>query len=172
MSEILRYDNFFEKEDWEEILEKFSQPKWQYGHRSHPPGHPEFDEEVLFWSMRFEDDPFFCDYLLGIIEEKTNQKYELINVYCNGNTFGQGGSFHQDWDDDQGRTFLLYANPYWKQEWGGKTVFKRGNSYAYSEFTPNSALLFPGIIPHRSEGPDRLFTGLRKTVTWKLVLKH
>ena len=172
MSDILRYDNFFEKEDWEAILEKLKQPKWQYGHRSWPPDHPKFDEEILFWSMRFEDDPFFCDYLLGIIEEKTNQKYHLNEVYCNGTTFGQGGSFHQDWNNDQGRTFLLYANPYWEQEWGGKTVFKRGDSYAYSEFTPNSALLFPGVIPHRSEGPNRSFTSLRKTVAWKLVLKH
>ena len=65
---------------------------------------------------------------------------------------------------------LLYANDTWKQEWGGKTVFKVNGKYHYKEFIPNSIVLFPGLIPHRAEVTTRFITGLRKTVESKLVL--
>lgn len=168
-NDIIRYDNFFSPKDYEHILVKLEKPKWEYGHGSYPPGHPE--RQIPFWMMHLGDDFFFTEYLLNIIEEKTNQKYELTAVYCNGHTFGTSGNFHQDWHNDQGRTFLLYANDSWDHEWGGKTVFKLGDTYHYSEFVPNSAILFPGNVSHRAEGTSRLFTGLRKTVAWKLVLK-
>ena len=168
-NDIIRYDNFFSQKDYEHILVKLEKPEWEYGHGSYPPGHPE--RKIPFWMMHLGNDFFFTDYLLNIIEEKTNQKYELTALYCNGHTFGTSGNFHQDWHDDRGRTFLLYANDSWDHEWGGKTVFKLDDTYHYSEFVPNSAILFPGNISHRAEGTSRLFTGLRKTVAWKLVLK-
>jgi hypothetical protein len=169
MNNIVRYDNFFSPKDFMLILEKLNQPKWEYGHGSYRPGHPK--RNIPFWMMHLGDDSFFTEYLLNIIEEKTNQKYELTALYCNGHPFGTSGTFHKDYGNDQGRTFLLYANDSWEQEWDGKTVFEIGDTYHYSEFVPNSAIIFPGNILHRAEGTSRSFTGLRKTVAWKLVLK-
>ena len=43
------------------------------------------------------------------------------------------------------------------------------SKYHYAECYPNSLVIFPGLIPHRAEPTSRFFTGLRKTVAWKLV---
>ena len=120
--------------------------------------------------MELRREAFFVDYLLNVINNKINKKFIFDGCYCNGHTYGTSGSFHQDWEDSTGRTVLLYANDVWEQEWGGKTVFNIDGRYHYVDFVPNSIVIFPGIIPHRAESTTRLFTGLRKTVAWKLML--
>ena len=167
--DVKRYPDLFSKSEKSVINSRLSQAAWSYGHGSHPVGDP--NRKGSFWMMDLRSDPFFTEYLLNIIEETTEQKYELNSVYCNGHTFGTSGDFHKDWDDEPGRTFLYYVNDSWKQDWNGKTVFKFNDKYHYSEFIPNSGILFPGVIPHKAEGTSRSFLDLRKTIAWKLVLK-
>lgn len=164
---IEKYENPFDISDVRKILDDVTSANWQFGHGSRA------DKKVYpFWIMQFKDNPFYSDYLLNIIKEKTQQDYELYDVYANGQTFGQMGDFHVDWYDPRGRTFLYYANTSWKPEWAGKTVFEMSDGdYHYNPFTPNSAILFPGQIRHMSEGVSRLYTGLRVTIAWKLILK-
>lgn len=164
---IEKYNSPFNKEDVKTILTDMTSANWMFGHGSNR-------EKKLypFWIMKLKDNSFYSDYLLNIIKEKTQQDYELYDVYANGQTFGQMGDFHTDWPNSDGRTFLYYANTVWKSEWAGKTAFRMSdNDYYYNQFTPNSAILFPGEIPHMSEGVSRLFTGLRVTIAWKLILK-
>ena len=164
---IQQYDHPFDGKDVKNILYDVAGCGWKFGHGSN------FDKVVFpFWIMQLKDNPFYSDYLLNIIQEKTQQEYELYDVYANGHTFGQMGDFHVDWHDSRGRTFLYYVNNDWRPEWGGKTIFKMNkNECFYQPFTPDSAILFPGEIPHMSEGVSRLFIGLRVTIAWKLVLK-
>ena len=170
-SHIITYDNFFEPEDFKSISNYLNRPMWKWGHGSLPDGHPDKPEFATpFWKMDLSAEYFFTNYLFNIISKKTNQRYNLTRCYCNGHTYGTSGIFHEDWHDETGRTVLLYANDTWKQEWGGKTVFDVNGKYYYKEFIPNSIVLFPGIIPHRAESISRFFTGLRKTVAWKLIL--
>jgi hypothetical protein len=170
--DIVVYNDFFDVGDYKVILDYLNRSRWRWGHGSLPDDHPNKSEfNTPFWIMDLERDYFFTDYLLNIIMESTDQKYAITGCYCNGHTYGTSGNFHVDWYDPSGRTVLLYANDIWKQEWGGKTAFNLGDTYHYTEFVPNSVVIFPGMIPHRSEGTSRLFTGLRKTVAWKLVLK-
>lgn len=171
-SDIIQYTDFFSKEDYAKILDRVYDSGWRFGHTSYPPEDPRFNTGYPFWVMGFENDSFFTNHLLNIIEEKTNQKYELFDVYANGHTFGTKGSLHQDWRDDRGRTFLFYANEMWNVDWGGKTIFDLGNgNYYFHVPKPNSSVLFPGIISHAAEGPTRNFPGLRVTIAWKLLLK-
>ena len=171
-SNILEYDNFFSKEDYGKILDHVYDAKWGFGHGSYPQSDSRSKYAFPFWAMGFEENSFFTEYLLNIIEEKTNQKYELSDVYANGHTFGTKGSLHQDWYDERGRTFLFYANEMWHVDWGGKTIFDFGNGEYYFHMPkPNSAILFPGMINHFAEGPSRSFPGLRITIAWKLLLK-
>ena len=104
-----------------------------------------------------------------VIKKKTNENFSLDRCYANGHAFGSSGTFHTDWNDETGKTALLYANDTWRQEWGGKTVFNIDGEYHYTEFHPNSLVIFPGLIPHRAEDPTKFFLGLRKTVAWKLI---
>ena len=168
---IQKYSNFFEDTDYRKILDEVSKPKWQFGHGSYHSSDHRSKKGYPFWVMGLEDNLFFTDHLLNIIKEKTNQDYELYDVYANGHTFGTKGSFHVDWNDDRGRTFLFYANDVWDVDWGGKTMFDLGGDYYCHIPNPNSALLFPGMIPHAAEGPTRSFIGLRITIAWKLLLK-
>lgn len=171
-SDIITFDDIFSKKDFYIINEYLKQDKWRFGHGSVPKEHPNFAKSTPFWGMYFDDEKYFTDYLLNIIQEKTNQKFSLYTVYANGHTYGTRGSFHQDWYEDNGRTFLYYANSEWDVEWGGKTIFDLGNGkYYYHLPKPNTAIYFPGIIPHTAESTTRLFTGLRLTVAWKLILK-
>lgn len=169
---IINFDNLFSNADFYTINEYLQRDKWWFGHGSYPKNHPNFHNSTPFWGMTLDDENYFTDYLLNIIQEKTNQKFSLYTVYANGHTYGTKGSFHQDWFEDNGRTFLYYANSEWDVEWGGKTIFDLGNGkYYYHLPKPNSAIYFPGIIPHTAESTTRLFTGLRVTVAWKLILK-
>ena len=91
---------------------------------------------------------------------------------ANGHTFGTQGEFHVDWYEPNGRTLLYYANSNWRPEWGGKTIFLLDKEELYYQNPiPNSAVLFPGNTPHMAEGTSRLFSGLRVTIAWKLILK-
>ena len=171
-SDIIKYDNFFSSSDYLKILQTVNSPNWMFGHGSYHDSDPRSRKGYPFWVMGLEKDPFFTDYLLNIIKEKTNQDYELYDVYANGHTFGTKGSFHVDWHDDRGRTFLFYANETWNVDWGGKTAFDFGvENYYFHVPKPNTALLFPGVISHTAEGPTRSFIGLRVTIAWKLLLK-
>lgn len=172
MNEILCYDDFFDKEEFDKILDYVSRPCWGFGHGSYDKDHPNHKNSLPFWGMNLDNEEYFTNYLLNKIQDKTYTRYKLLTVYANGHTFGTKGSFHQDWYDISGRTFLLYANATWDVEWGGNTVFDYGNGdYQFSVPKPNSAILFPGMIPHYADATTRLFGGLRVTIAWKLVLK-
>jgi len=172
MNEILCYDNFFEEYEFRKILEYVNRPLWGFGHGSFDKSHPQYKNSIPFWGMNLDTEEYFTDYLLNKIQEKTRTRFNLLTVYANGHTFGTKGSFHQDWYEDNGRTFLLYANETWNVEWGGNTVFDLGNGdYQFAVPKPNTAILFPGMIPHCADATTRLFGGLRVTIAWKLVLK-
>jgi hypothetical protein len=168
-SDIIKYDNFLNLEDFKKIQDKLSEPNWYYGHGSYRPG--QSGRKNVFWCMSLQKDDYFTEYLLNIIEETTQEEYILHDVYANGHTFGTMGDFHVDWNDITGRTFLYYANANWKPEWCGKTMFNVNGNIQYFDPKPNSALFFPGCIPHCAEATSKLFTDLRVTIAWKLQLK-
>ena len=166
MDQFEFFTDVFDRETFRKIGKDIMGPNWQFGHGSNT--HGGYD----FWRMDLMDNPFYSHDLLNIIREKTQQDYELSDVYANGHTFGTQGAFHVDWYDSSGRTFLYYANPTWRPIWGGKTAFHLGNDEMYyHDPKPNSAILFPGNIQHAAEATTRPFTGLRVTFAWKLILK-
>lgn len=163
---IKRYNNPFDRESRSHIVSDVLGSNWAFGHGSH-----QNKKTFPFWIINLKDNSFYSEYLLNIIQEKTQQEYELYDVYANGHTFGTMGDFHVDWHDSRGRTFLYYANDNWKPEWCGKTIFNMNGDIQYEPFIPHSAILFPGEIPHMAEGVSRAFSGLRVTIAWKLILK-
>ena len=166
--DIVVYKDFLETEDYVTVLDSLRRPMWEWGHTSLHDANAT-DNVTPFFMMDLSKDKFFCEHLFKIIKQKTNENFVLTRCYANGQTFGQAGNFHTDWDDGTGKTALLYANETWRQEWGGKTAFDINGKYHYTECYPNSLVIFPGLIPHRAEPTSRFFTGLRKTVAWKLV---
>jgi len=171
-SQLTSYDHFFDRDDFIQILNKLATPIWQFGHTSYPPNSKEYQVCSKFWKAELDDDIFFSEHLLNKIQEKTKQSFSLIHVYANGHTHGLDGTFHQDDYETDGRTFLLYANPEWRNEWGGGTQFYTDNGeLRHILFSPNRAILFPGIVYHSAAPTTKLFNDLRVTVAWKLKLK-
>ena len=163
---ITRYENIFSQDQENQIIVDVFGANWAFGHGSN-----QKEKNYPFWIIPLKNNPFYNEYLLNIIQEKTQQEYELYDVYANGHTFGTMGDFHVDWHDSRGRTFLYYANDNWKPEWCGKTIFNVNGELQYESPTPRTAILFPGEIPHMAEGVSRSFNGLRVTIAWKLILK-
>lgn len=169
MKPIKRYNNVFSSNVVKKIHEDMADKGWQFGHGSYPSGDKR--RGYPFWMKDLSDDSFYTEHLLNMIQELTQREYKLYDVYANGHTFGTQGNFHVDWYDSSERTFLYYANERWMPEWGGKTIFNLNNQYEYYDPYPNTAICFPGEISHMAEGVSRLFTGLRVTIAWKLLLK-
>ena len=162
------YHDVFPQYDCEEIQRYLSRAQWRYGHGSREDG-----SGIPFWIMELDNDKFFTDYLLNIIQEKTKQKFSLERVYANGHMFGTQGQPHQDSYESNARTFLFYANDNWSIDWSGKTVFLLNKTEQHYELpTPNKGVIFPGRMFHYAEQTTRKFTGLRITVAWKLYLEE
>ena len=150
--DIVVYKNVFSHNDISKIQTYLREPRWEWGQVSHSNN----QEEIFpFWMMNLEQD-FFKKDLLNIITKKLKGKWNVKRCYCNGMTYGLEGSFHVDEDHPDTKTAIYYANDYWKQEWGGKTVFALEDEYHYVEPIPNSLVIFPSTIIHRAEPTTRL----------------
>ena len=167
-SYVVAYHNLFPVQDCWKIIEYLNRPQWAFGH-----GSTNYESDTPFWVMNLNNETFFTDYLLNIIQEKTKEKFSLERVYANGHMFGTQGQPHQDSLESNARTFLFYANDNWSIDWSGKTVFLLNKSEQHYELpTPNKGVIFPGRMFHYAEQTTRKFTGLRITVAWKLYLEE
>lgn len=139
---------------------------WKFGHYSSSKTH---GDDFPFWQLELSNDTFFTEHLFNKIQELTKRKYNLKRVYANGQTHGLVGSVHQDDSKENTYTFLYYANPAWRNDWGGDTVFYNHDGTIMSIFPyPNSAVIFDSRIPHFGTDPNRKCPTLRVTVAWKL----
>lgn len=171
---VRTFDEVFTKEDFIKINDAMKKPAWAYGNISNP----ESPSTPFFYMPNLEDDEFYSKYLLEIICSTAGKEYTVKEVYANGHIFGTQGSIHQDSQEDDDYTFLLYSNLVfnkvhkWKPEWGGKTIFFYGkDKCVYNLPKPNTGVLFPAKMPHYAESTTRHFQGLRITVAWKLSQK-
>ena len=170
--DIKNYYDVFNDHDYLQIMKYLSRAKWRYGHGSYRKTDQEYYSSPPFWIMELNEDEFFSEILFEKIKHIIGKKSSLHSVYANGHMYGTKGRPHQDWIDESGLTFLYYPNSKWDIEWGGKTAFILDrDKYYYRNPQPNSAVLFPGMIWHYAEETSRLFSGLRTTIAWKIVLE-
>jgi len=165
------YINYYEKilstDDHikcDEILRGYG---WRFGFKSdvNPKSN---NPNIPFWKLPLDDEPFFNDHLFGIIEERTEKKFELLEVYCNGQTYGQDGCPHIDNVHGETHTFLFYANTDWNLTYGGQTVFLVDNKRVGIDPHPNTAILFTTDLAHYGEAYNQFCHDLRMTVCYKL----
>jgi hypothetical protein len=157
------YVDIFTEEERKEIQQYLKSPKWQFGHVSQKK-----DIHKKFWIMNLNEYEFFNTYLFNRIQSHVGEKFTLIDVYANGQTYGQSGSWHLDSQNLEDYTFLYYANLNWNASWGGETVFNINNTLQYFIPKPNSGLLFPATIWHYAKSASRDFFDLRTTIAFKL----
>tara|TARA_B100000029_G_scaffold477190_1_gene522026 strand:- start:3711 stop:4262 length:552 start_codon:yes stop_codon:yes gene_type:complete len=119
-----------------------------------------------FWGIKFLNDntnyfnditPSWIPQLLPYLDHRTEGKLELLKrdikfAHFNGQTFGQDGEFHQDFDI----TVFVFVGPVpWKEEWGGELIMKDTDSEKESiySFKPGRCMIVDGRKPHKGLGP-------------------
>lgn len=164
-SEIIEhYRDIFSLSEKKEIIEYLKSAHWQYGHISNPK-YP----NNKFWTMNLKSSEFFNTYIFNKLQNILSKKFLLLDVYFNGQTYGQSGAWHIDSDCVKDYTFLYYANPEWHVSWGGETVFKLpSNQIQYILPSPNSAIFFPATVWHYARETSKDFHDIRTTLAFKL----
>jgi len=164
------YENLLLKEDIEicdEILRGFG---WRFGFGSDVKNND--DLNIPFWKLPLDDNDFFNRHVFNRIEERTEKRFELLEVYCNGQTYGQDGYPHIDNVHGETHTFLYYANIHWNLTWGGQTVFIVDDKRVSIDPYPNRAILFSTDLLHYGEAYNQFCRDLRMTVCYKLKEIH
>jgi SM-20-related protein len=164
-------DDIISEETHKGICRKLDASAWFFGHAS------VINEGRPFWKMILDQDPktdqiwaeakAHCEAIVG-------KELIVLRQYANGHTFGQGGLSHTDDHRAGSYTLLYYPMPEWRSEWAGETVFYgETNEIVHSVSPkPNRAILFDARIPHAGLAPSQSFTGLRKTIAFKLIEKQ
>lgn len=179
LQNIKIYKSFLKEEDYIKVLrDTLRSNSWAFGWKSDG----KVKDYTVFWQLDFSEDPYYNDYLLKYIEEKTGKKFRCLRVYANGKTYGQDGMMHTDdyneENDIKRYTFCLYITPLENSRFnliGGEIQFKLPeldeDIYELSILcNPNQGVLFPSHYWHRGTSYKRYTYELRICIAWKLEI--
>lgn len=163
-------DDLISPETHAAICDKLEASSWQFGHGSVA------EQSRPFWKMILDQDSItdriwaqakpHCEAIAGA-------ELVVLRQYANGHTYGQGGMAHTDDHREGSYTLLYYPMREWQPEWAGETVFYGSAGEVNHRVTPQPrrAVMFDARIPHAGLAPSQAFTGLRKTIAFKLLKK-
>ena len=182
MKDITIFDNFLSDDLLQDTLKFIIPPSrnsppsiergnWQYTGSSYGASS---GIGVTFWVMKLQHFTLFTNTILKVIESKSCKRFELLDVYANGQTIGQDGSWHVDNDEPDTYTFLLYMSylpdiidsTNYKM-FGGCTKFKLNRMITDVEPITNRGVLFSSKVIHAGLGP-KLANVLRVSIAYKL----
>lgn len=129
-----------------------------------------------FWSIRNQEDNIIFHHVGEIVKLHMMKYIQNHLVRCklhiNGQTFGQSGAFHTDFDEDNIWTFVLFTSETWNVNWGGQLVLfhKTLNKYIYVPYIPNTGCFFPSNWDHYGESPSVHTDALRTSVAFSYKL--
>lgn len=161
---IKLYQNVFSEKDYLKIKEFINKPSWEFGQTSTT----NLNDSYPFFKMNLNNEKFFTDNIFKKIESITKLKFELLDVYANGNLFGMPGSPHVDSICDNDYTFLIYVHDEWDITWGGKTVFFDNNDFYFVYPSRDVSVFFKSNLNHFCEDLSRSFRGMRISIAYKL----
>ena len=144
-----------------------TRPNWRFGQKS--------NNETIFpmWFQGFYDtakqewttDNEYIKQVGDQFIKLCGQDYTLVRCMLSGNTFGQDGDIHDDWQiPGESLTGVLYLNRGWPDSFGGETIVYDKNNPEFceiSKFKAGKLILFDGSHPHIGKGPQRRCGDLR-----------
>ena len=177
MSLITEYKDWIDEETLMNLWgSTVCQPLWRFGQKSNN------DTVYPMWLQGF------YDTFNGKYKEDTNEwvreigdrfldicgdEYILVRSMLSGNTFGQDGDIHDDWQvPGESLTGVLYLNRRWEDNWGGETVvYNREDTrqVEISKFEAGKLIVFDGSNPHIGKGPQRACGELRCIIAVQAV---
>ncbi len=94
----------------------------------------------------------------------------LIRTYSNGYTYGNDGYIHQDSQDPEDMTAILFLNKVWNANWAGETaIFDSSTGEIIRSVLPKwrRLLIFPANMHHVGRGVSRICPHLRNVLVFK-----
>lgn len=125
--------------------------------------------DTLGWSLPIID----LSVTLKIIAERLlERKLNLYRINTNIQLFGQESCFHRD-GHEECWTFLVFANRYWDENWGGDFKIKLPTGDCLG-LTPehNCGILFNASLDHKGDAPNRLCTISRHSIACSFEEVH
>jgi hypothetical protein len=120
---------------------------------------------------RIQVDPFLRSLRQAVERLFPNERFQDQRAYVNCSVYGDSYYLHRDCaPDEQHVTALYYANPEWKPDWGGETIYYTDEEDAELAISPRPGRLVisRGAILHRGSVPARGCYEERYTLAYKL----
>ena len=146
-------DSFLSKEDFETVLEETSKCDWRA-----------LKQGGIDKSL--DNNSFYTDYMLNLINNKSNKNFKLYRVLAKANSRHEGMSIHQD-SDNHTHTAILYVGGNYPRNCLGGTILFYNDENIYIDYKPNRLLIFDGKVFHRGIYYSDLF-GWRYQIVWHI----
>lgn len=160
-----KYPNFLTVQEFKKVQDIINETPWVYKGMS-------VDNGTKFSFMNLIGNSYFYEHLGLKIAKTISMNLKLNRVYANGQVFGQNGSFHQDDENENALTAVLYMNEIQDSaidEWGGETQFKFQDNIVACQPVTNTLVVFKSNIFHRGMAPSRFVSDMRVTIAWKFL---
>ena len=97
---------------------------------------------------------------------------KLTRAMLAGNTFGQDGDIHRDWQQPGQLTMVAYVNKEWNIHWGGETIIYSPELEILNTVRPEpgKAVIFDSNFPHIGKDPARRSGALRCILALQIEL--
>ncbi len=133
-----------------------------------------YGDDSLSWGLRYKNDRIIMYQAASIVKLKCQkiirEHIRLCKIHVNGQTFGQKGGFHTDFDDPWFWTFVLFTSPEWNTQWSGEFVCQDpSGEYHYVPYIPNNGVLIPSNWPHYGCSPNAFTDKLRTSVAFSYI---
>lgn len=118
-------------------------------------------EHAKYWTVNYPNStiealPLYDTVVRNIATHFPRYTVGLARAYVNSNSFGDLLSIHPDSDVPGSLTALYFANETWQADWGGETMFYRGDdAVACVTPRPRRLVLFDASLLHRGSPPMR-----------------
>lgn len=176
VNQIYKLDNLLSDGELEGFRKICDHYPWEFSNAT-------TDDSRYFWAKNFWGVKLGKSNEIEIgfrkkLESLFNVKLETVELYLNGQTYGQCGDMHADtkpeWDPSFDYiTLVYYVNEEWKPEYGGFTCVEdvAGNLHTIYP-KPNSGVVFKSSLRHVGLEPTIHCKGMRITLAHKFkVLK-
>ena len=159
------------KDLWLE-MNKYS--RWELSNFSYS---TEVGNQQISWGMSpfHKNDSLLWFEAASIIKLKLlrhlRQQIQLCKIHFNSQTRGQISEFHQDFDEEDCWTFVLFTEEEWDTQWGGEFVSQHSvtGEYFYVPYIPNSGALIPAHWQHYGMSPNSITDKLRTTIAFSYM---
>jgi len=163
------FPNVLTSELFKRVKDDVESNGWIFKNRSYD------GDTILSWTQKRNDRSIILEagnYIKGVIEKYLDDKFTLMRIHFNGQTYGQNGKSHQDYYIPGIVTFILYVNEDWEYEWGGETyVIDDKNKLTINPVIPNSGILIPAFWYHWGNAPT-VTNKLRITIAFSYCLEE